>query len=81
MTVQFYIYQASNVTSEETESVLIHSLYRYKEAQFAAGKKFHQCDDNFLRDAEKLIISEISLVFQISKEEARDYLRSQLNAT
>ena len=71
------------ISSGDRISILqmIHSLYRYKEAQFAAGKKFHQCDDNFLRDAEKLIVSEISLVFRISKEEARDYLRSQLNAT
>ena len=59
---------------------MVYALYRYKDAQAAAGKKFHQCDDNFLRDAEKLLISEISLVLEMSREEAKAYLRSQLNA-
>lgn len=57
---------------------MVSSLYRYKDEQMAAGRKFHQCDDNFLRDAEKLLSSEISLVMDFSPEEARDYLRSQL---
>lgn len=57
---------------------MVHSLYAYRESQLAAGKKFHLCDENFLRDAEKLLISEISLVFEKSQEEARQYLRQQL---
>jgi CarD family transcriptional regulator len=57
---------------------MIHSLYRYKEEQLEAGRKFHQSDDNFLRDAEKLMASEISLVLELSAEEARTYLRTQL---
>lgn len=71
------------ISSGDRISILqmVHSLYCYREAQFAAGKKFHQCDDNFLRDAEKLLISEISLVLEMTREEARDYLRTQLNAT
>ncbi len=71
------------ISSGDRISVLqmIHALYRYKEDQLSAGKKFHQCDDNFLRDAEKLMISEISLVLEMSREDARDYLRSQLHTT
>lgn len=57
---------------------MVSSLYRYKDEQAAAGRKFHQCDDNFLRDAEKLICSEISLVMELEPEQARDYLRKQL---
>ena len=57
---------------------MVSSLYRYKDEQAAAGRKFHQCDDNFLRDAEKLVSSEIALVMGLSAEEARDYLRSRL---
>lgn len=57
---------------------MVSTLYRYREAQTAAGKKFHQCDDNFLRDAEKLLSSEISLVLEMTQEEARNYLREQL---
>ena len=59
---------------------MVNTLYRYKAAQAAAGRKFHQCDDNFLRDAEKLLTSEIALVLEMSQEEARDYLRQQLKA-
>lgn len=57
---------------------MISSLYRYKEEQLASGRKFHQSDDNFLRDAEKLLASEIALVMQLPQDEARAYLRLQL---
>jgi len=57
---------------------MVNSLYRYRKAQFAAGKKFHQCDENFLRDAERLLASEISLVLEKTPEAARDYLREIL---
>jgi len=53
-------------------------LYQYKERQLAAGKKFHQCDDNFLRDAEKLLSSEICYVMSVSPEEAKKFLREKL---
>ena len=53
-------------------------LYRHREEQLAAGRKIHQCDDNFLRDAEKLLCMEVSLVMGLSKEDARAYLRQQL---
>jgi CarD family transcriptional regulator len=57
---------------------MVSSLYRYKDEQTAAGRKFHQCDDNFLRDAEKLLCSEISLVLELEPEQAREYLRNHL---
>ena len=57
---------------------MIHTLYRHEAAQFSVGKKVHLCDVNFLRDAEKLICSEISLVLSLSPEEARQYLRAHL---
>ena len=57
---------------------MVCSLYRYRDAQVASGKKFHQCDDNFLRDAEKLLASEIALVLEMPPEEAKVYLREQL---
>jgi len=58
---------------------MVSSLYRYRDAQAAAGRKFHQCDENFLRDAEKLLASEIALVLEMPQDEAREYLRNQLN--
>ena len=57
---------------------MVGTLYRYREAQFAAGKKFHLSDENFLRDAEKLLASEVSMVMGKSTEEARTFLREQL---
>lgn len=59
---------------------MTHCLYRYKAEQLAAGRKFHLCDDNFLRDAEKLLSSEIALVLEMTQEEAREYLRETLCA-
>ena len=54
-------------------------VYRHRDQQQAAGRKFHQCDDNFMHDAEKLLCSEITLVLGLSGPEARNYLRNQLN--
>lgn len=59
---------------------MVHTLYVHKAAQSAAGKKFHQCDDNFLRDAEKLLSSEIAMVMGLEQDSARTYLRQQLKA-
>jgi RNA polymerase-interacting CarD/CdnL/TRCF family regulator len=58
---------------------MLHTLYRRKSEYLAAGKKVHLCDENFLRDAEKLLASEISLVLELSPEEAKQYLRNQLS--
>ncbi len=57
---------------------MVCALYRYRASQFAAGKKFHQCDDNFLRDAEKVLASEICLVLDKTPEDAKTYLREKL---
>lgn len=57
---------------------MIHTLYRHKAVQQATGKKVHLCDDNFLRDAEKLLISEIAIVLDMDQEQAKQYLRAKL---
>ncbi len=54
-------------------------LYRHKAEQTAAGKKVHLCDDNFLRDGEKLLTNEISLVLDMESDQAKNYLRTSLN--
>ena len=58
---------------------MVSALYRYKETRIAEGKKFHQSDDGFLRDAEKLICSEICCVMAMDIQQARAYLREKLN--
>ena len=59
---------------------MISTLYRHKEEQYAAGRKVHLCDDNFLRDAEKLLSGEISYVLGMDADQARSYLRTTLRA-
>ena len=58
---------------------MICSITRHKQAQLAAGKKCHLCDDNFLRDAEKLFCGEISMVMDMEPDMARIYLHRKLN--
>lgn len=57
---------------------MLFSLYRYRAAQTAAGKKFHLCDENFLRDAERNLSGEIASTLNISFGEALEYLREKL---
>jgi len=57
---------------------MIHTLYAHKAAQASAGKKVHLCDENFLRDAEKLLVSEIAMVLELEPEQAKEYLRNSL---
>ena len=59
---------------------MIGLLYRRKKEQLSAGKKFHSSDENFLRDAEKLICSELSVVLNMSSREACVYLQNKLGA-
>lgn len=57
---------------------MIRSLHAHKAAQMAAGRKFHLCDENFLRDAQKLLNSEFSLILGIQQDQLNDYIRTQL---
>ena len=57
---------------------MVFSLYRHRKVQSAAGKKFHMCDENFLRDAEKILAGEIAATLAIPSGEALKYLRSKL---
>lgn len=53
-------------------------LYRHKQSCIEAGRKFHICDENFLRDAEKLIRSEFAEVLAIPPEQVGAYIRSAM---
>ena len=58
---------------------MLHNLYRHRQQQAETGRKFHQCDDNFLRDAERLLSREVALVMDFTREEALEYLRKELS--
>lgn len=57
---------------------MVATLYCQRDARAAAGRKFHQCDENFLHDAEKLLSTELALVLELPLDEAQTYLRSRL---
>ena len=57
---------------------MVSSLYGYHKTQSEAGKKIHMSDDNFLRDAEKLLSGEIAAVLNLSSGDALKYLRNKL---
>lgn len=57
---------------------MVHSLYRHREKQMEQGRKMHICDENFLRDAEKLLAGEISVVMNLDADQARQYIRTNL---
>jgi len=58
---------------------MIRSLQEHKQAQLAAGRKFHLCDENFLKDAQKLLSSEFSLVLNIPPSEVGTYIQKRLS--
>lgn len=57
---------------------MVRTLHRHKADQIAAGRKFHLCDENFLRDAEKLLTSEFSLVLDMAPADAVAYIKEAL---
>lgn len=57
---------------------MIRSLHLHRQRQLAAGKKFHLCDENFLKDAQRLIASEVSQILSIPPAEVEDYIRSRV---
>ena len=57
---------------------MIRSLHQHKSRQSAAGRKVHLCDENFLRDAEKLLISELSVVMDMNADQAKQYIRNKI---
>lgn len=73
-------YYRELITSCDRQRLLqmVYSLYCYRTRQSAAGKKLHLCDENFLRDAEKLLCSEISITLNMAPADAKQYLRKML---
>lgn len=57
---------------------MVRTLHRQKAALLASGRKFHLCDENFLRDAEKLLSSEFSQVLSIPPEDVGQYIQNKI---
>ena len=59
---------------------MIRTLNLHKKQQAAVGRKFHLCDENFLRDAQRLIETEFSVVLGIPSGDVRDYVLEKMGA-
>ena len=57
---------------------MVCALYQHKVEQAAVGRKFHLCDENFLRDARKLLDAEFSLVLGIQPSVVETFIISAL---
>ena len=57
---------------------MVKTLRKQKQIQHSKGRKFHACDENFLRDAEKLLSSEFSLVLEIEPNAVGKYIQDAI---
>lgn len=57
---------------------MIRSLLAHRKSQLASGRKFHLCDENFLRYAQKQLSSEFSVVLGIPQDEVGQYIMSRI---
>ena len=60
---------------------MVGSLHRHRQAQIEAGRKFHLCDENFLRDAEKLLCAEFSVVLGLEPGQVGSYVLQAMGET
>lgn len=57
---------------------MVFTLYKHKQEQTANGRKFHQADENFLRDAKKLLEAEISVILDMEQKDVETYIQNAL---
>ena len=55
---------------------MVRCLRLHRRQQMEQGRKFHQCDENFLRDAQKLLSTEITMVMGIPDDQVDTYLQT-----
>ncbi len=70
------------ISSGDREALLamVCTLHRHRAQLQAAGRKPHLCDENFLRDAQKLLSAEFAVVLNIRPEEVGPYIQSKIAA-
>ncbi len=73
-------YYRELISSGDRKSLLsmILALQAHRVAQQEAGRKFHLCDENFLRDAQRLLCMEIAVILQTDEPGALSYLQEQI---
>ena len=73
-------YYRELISSGDRKSLLamILALHSHRAAQQEAGRKFHLCDENFLRDAQRLLCMEIAVILQTDEPGALSYLQAKI---
>lgn len=57
---------------------MIYCLHRHKKQQQSLGRKFHQCDEGFLKDAEKLMNAEFSQVLGLEASQIGPFILKEM---
>lgn len=57
---------------------MIRAIHLHRQTRLEAGRKLHLCDENFLKDAQRLIAGEVSRILDIAPEEVEPYIREKL---
>ncbi len=73
-------YYRELITSLDLEAMIrmIHVLRQQRKQLLDTGKKFHLCDENFLRDAQRLLRTELLMVLDIPEQDLEGYLQNLL---
>ena len=58
---------------------MIRELYIHKQEQLKNGKKMHLSDEQLMKEAERLLYSEFSLVLNIRADEVPKFISSRIN--
>lgn len=58
---------------------MIFCLHQHKQKQLDLGRKFHQCDEGFLKDAEKLVNAEFAHVLGLEPGQVAGYILQEMS--
>ena len=54
---------------------MINTLHRHRKQCVEQGRKFHLCDENFLRDAQRILSAELSAILEIPISEVPAFVQ------
>lgn len=57
---------------------MVGSIHNHKQQIMAAGRKFHLCDENFLRDAQHLLESEFAVILDIPRSKVSEFVIQEM---
>lgn len=73
-------YYRQIITSGDAGALInmVHCLEKHKLAQAEAGRRLHLSDENFLRDAQKVLSGELAVVLGMQEKDVPAYVRRLL---